>query len=439
MAKNICVIGVGYVGLTTAIGLADFGNYVIAFDIDQNKLQQLQKGNMIIYEPGIQELLVRNIASERLKFSNNLEEALDNSEVVFIAVGTPENQNGDGNVDIQYVENALNNVIRETASYKVLVIKSTVPVGYNRKVNEKIKQANLDIDVVSNPEFLREGKAVYDFFHPDRVVIGTDSEKAKEIMRDVYRALNRINVPFLWTDWESAELIKYASNGFLAIKIAYINQLACLAEEIGADIISIAKGMGMDGRIGPKFLHAGPGYGGSCFPKDTKALSAMSHKFGVPITIIDAVIEANKKQKMRIVERLKKRMPNISGKTIGILGLAFKAETDDIRESPAIDIVNELLKLGAIVKVHDPQAMHNFKEKYGDKVFYCNNEYESSKDADALLILTEWNEYRSLDLRRIKSAMKSPYIFDTRNVLDRDELNELGFSFDLIGQKTMEA
>ena len=439
MAKNICVVGVGYVGLATAIGLADFGNYVIAIDIDQSKIQKLQNGNMIIYEPGLQELLTRNTSANRLKFTNSLKDALDNSEVVFIAVGTPENDNGDGSVDIQYVENAVNDVIQNSNSYKVLVIKSTVPVGYNRKVNERIKKANRDMDVVSNPEFLREGKAVYDFFHPDRVVIGTDSEKAKEIMRDVYRTLNRINVPFLWTDWESAELIKYASNGFLAIKIAYINQLACLAEEIGADIISIAKGMGMDGRIGPKFLHAGPGYGGSCFPKDTKALSTISHKFGVPITIIDAVIEANKKQKMRIVERLKKRMPNISGKTIGILGLAFKAETDDIRESPAIDIVNELLKLGAIVKVHDPQAMHNFKEKYGDKVFYCNNEYESSKDADALLILTEWNEYRSLDLRRIKSAMKSPYIFDTRNVLDRDELNELGFNFDLIGQKTMEA
>ena len=439
MAKNICVVGVGYVGLATAIGLADFGNYVIAIDIDQSKIQQLQNGNMIIYEQGLQELLTRNTSANRHKFTNSLKDALDNSEVVFIAVGTPENGNGDGSVDIQYVENAVNDVIQNSNSYKVLVIKSTVPVGYNRKVNERIKKANRDMDVVSNPEFLREGKAVYDFFHPDRVVIGTDSEKAKEIMRDVYRTLNRINVPFLWTDWESAELIKYASNGFLAIKIAYINQLACLAEQIGADIISIAKGMGMDGRIGPKFLHAGPGYGGSCFPKDTKALSAISHKVGVPISIVDAVIEANKKQKMRIVERLKKRMPNISGKTIGILGLAFKAETDDIRESPAIDIVDELLKLGAIVKVHDPQAMHNFKEKYEDKVSYCNNEYEVSKDADALLILTEWNEYRSLDLRRIKSAMKSPYIFDTRNVLDRDELNELGFSFDLIGQKTMEA
>jgi len=439
MARKICVVGIGYVGLTSAIGLADFGNYVIGFDIDRNKIHQLQKGNMIIYEPGLQELLARNIAAERIKFTANLKEALDKSEVVFIAVGTPENENGDGNVDIQYVENAVDDVIRQVDSYKVLVIKSTVPVGYNRKVNEKIRESNRDIDVVSNPEFLREGKAVYDFFHPDRVVIGTNSEKAKEIMRDVYRTLNRINVPFLWTDWESAELIKYASNGFLAIKIAYINQLACLAEAIGADIISIAKGMGMDGRIGPKFLHAGPGYGGSCFPKDTKALSALAHQYGVPITIIDAVIEANKKQRMRIVERLRKRIPDISGKTIGILGLAFKAETDDIRESPSIDIVNELLRQGAIIKVHDPQAMQNFKDKYSDKVTYCENEYEASRDADALLVLTEWNEYRSLDLRRIKLVMRSPYIFDTRNVLDRDELKELGFSFDLIGQKSEEA
>ena len=434
MANNICVIGVGYVGLTSAIGLADFGNYVIGFDIDQNKIQELQKGNMVIYEPGMQELLVRNIAAKRLRFTNNLEEALNNSQVIFIAVGTPENGTGDGNVDTRYVESAVEDVIRRTVGYKVLVIKSTVPIGYNRKVDQKVRQSNRDIDVVSNPEFLREGKAVYDFFHPDRVVIGTNSEKAKEVMRDVYRALNRINVPFLWTDWESAELIKYASNGFLAIKIAYINQLACLAEEIGADVISIAKGMGMDGRIGPKFLHAGPGYGGSCVPKDTKALSAISHEFGVPITIIDAVIEANRKQKTRIVERLKKRLSNISEKTIGVLGLAFKAETDDIRDSPAIDIIDDLLELGAIVKAHDPQAMYNFRQKYGDRISYCNSEYEVSKDADALLILTEWNEYRSLDLRRIKAAMKSPYIFDTRNVLDKDELREFGFSFDLIGR-----
>lgn len=436
MAKNICVIGIGYVGLTSAVGLADFGNNVIGIDIDENKIQKLQDRNLIIYEPGLKELLERNISAGRLIFTTNLKDSVEKSDVIFVAVGTPENGNGNGNVDVQYVEKAISDVMQYSNGYKVLVVKSTVPVGFNRKTYERIKRANLQIDVVSNPEFLREGKAVYDFFHPDRVVIGTNSEKAKEIMYDIYKTLNRINVPFLWTDWESAELIKYASNGFLAMKVAYINQLACLAEEIGADIRSIAKGMGMDKRIGHQFLHAGPGYGGSCFPKDTKALSAISHQYNAPITIIDAVIEANRHQIERISQKLKMRLKELSNKTIGVLGLAFKAETDDIRESPSLYIIFDLLKEGSLIKVHDPQAMDNCKKKLGSRVMYCSNEYEASCGADALLILTEWNEYRSLDLLRIKSLMKNPYIFDTRNVLDKSELVELGFKFDLIGQKT---
>ena len=436
MAKNICVIGIGYVGLTSAVGLADFGNNVIGIDIDENKIQKLQNRNLIIYEPGLKELLERNISAGRLIFTTNLKDSVEKSDVIFVAVGTPENGNGDGNVDLQYVEKVISDVMQYSNGYKVLVVKSTVPVGNNRKTYERIKRANLQIDVVSNPEFLREGKAVYDFFHPDRVVIGTNSEKAKEIMYDIYKTLNRINVPFLWTDWESAELIKYASNGFLAMKVAYINQLACLAEEIGADIRSIAKGMGMDKRIGHQFLHAGPGFGGSCFPKDTKALSAISHQYHAPITIIDAVIDANRHQIERISQKLKMRLKELSNKTIGVLGLAFKAETDDIRESPSLYIIFDLLKEGSLIKVHDPQAMDNCKKKLGSRVMYCSNEYEASRGADALLILTEWNEYRSLDLLRIKSLMKNPYIFDTRNVLDKSELVELGFKFDLIGQKT---
>lgn len=433
MAKNICIIGIGYVGLTTAIGLADFGNYVVGVDIDEDKIRRLQKGECIIYEPGLHELLERNIEAGRLKFITDLQEGLEFAEVVFIAVGTPEN--GDGSADLQYVEKTVDDIIRLAHGYKILVIKSTVPVGFNRKVQIKISNSGLSMDVVSNPEFLREGKAVYDFFHPDRVVVGTDSDKARDTIEDIYRTLNRLNVPFLWTDWESAELIKYASNGFLAMKIAYINQLANLAEKVGADVTVIAKGMGMDGRIGSKFLHAGPGYGGSCFPKDTKALSSLSHACGAPLTIIDAVIEANEKQKFHVVERLQERYRSLALKTFAILGLSFKAETDDIRESPSITVVDELLKRGAIIKVHDPEALDNFKKKFGNKVQYFTNVYEAASGTDGILILTEWNEYRSLDLLRIKKTMKKPYIFDTRHVLDINDLIDIGFEFDFIGRK----
>jgi UDPglucose 6-dehydrogenase len=432
MAKKICVVGTGYVGLLTAVGLSDFGNTVIGVDIDKSKIDLLNSGKSVIYEPGIEEYLVRNLESGRLQFSNDIASAIAESEVVFIAVGTPPKENGEA--DLSYLEDVVDRIGENMTAYKVIVVKSTVPVGTNRAVSDRLRaRSAADFDVVSNPEFLREGKAVYDFFHPDRVVIGCADSRARSIMEDVYRSLYRINVPFVWCDWESAEIIKYASNGFLALKIGFINQVANLSEAVGADIQVIAKAMGMDSRIGSKFLHAGPGYGGSCFPKDTKALSSMARRNGVALTIVDAVIDSNEEQKRRAFERLRARLGSVDGKTIGVLGLAFKSETDDIRESPAISIVKLLLDSGAIIQAHDPKAMDNFSRVFSS-VKYMKSEYDAAKGCDALVVLTEWNEYRSLDLVRLKSLMKNPYIFDMRNVVDQSEMDELGFGYDYIGR-----
>ena len=431
MAKNICVVGTGYVGLLTAVGLADFGNSVIGVDVDRNKIDRLNEGKTIIYEPGIEEYLMKNIKAGRLKFTIDFESAFKKSEVVFIAVGTPSLKNGEA--DLHYIYEVIDSTLRYIKEYKVIVIKSTVPVGTNRNIfNYIIDRTLVPVDVVSNPEFLREGKAIYDFFHPERVVIGCVSNKAHEILEDIYKALNRANVPFIWCNWETAELVKYASNAFLALKIGFINQMASLCEEVGGDVRIIAKAMGMDGRIGSKFLHSGPGYGGSCFPKDTKALASVGKKIGMPLTIVEAVIEANEYQKRRVIERLKRRLGDLNGKRIGILGLAFKAETDDIRESPAIDIVRLLLSYGASIQAHDPQAISNFSALF-PTIKYMNSEYDVAKGCDALLILTEWNEYRSLDLQKIKAYMATPYIFDTRNIIDEEELNKFSFEFDFIG------
>jgi len=432
MAKKICVVGTGYVGLLTAVGLSDFGNTVIGADIDKGKVDTLNSGVSVIYEPGIDEYLERNLASGRLRFTTDIASAIAESDVVFIAVGTPAKESGEA--DLSYLFDVVDRIIENLNEYKVIVIKSTVPVGTNKAVFERIKSSvKTDFDVVSNPEFLREGKAVYDFFHPDRVVVGSINTRARDTMEDVYRSLYRINVPFVWCGWESAEIIKYASNGFLALKIGFVNQIANLSEVVGADIQVIAKAMGMDSRIGSKFLHAGPGYGGSCFPKDTKALSSVARSHGVPLTIVDAVIASNEEQKVRTFERLRKRLKEINGKTVGILGLAFKAETDDIRDSPAITIVKLLLESGAVIQAHDPKAMGNFSRLF-PSVKYMNSEYDAAKGCDALMVLTEWNEYRSLDLGRVKSLMKKAYIFDTRNVVDQREMEERGFEYDFIGR-----
>jgi len=435
MGKKIAVIGTGYVGLVTGIGLADFGNKVICVDIDRAKINMLNHGQIPIYEPGLKEIMDKNVREGRLSFSTDIANAIQRSEVIFIGVGTPPKENGEA--DLSYVESAVESIAENLNDYKVIVTKSTVPIGTNRWIKEKIieKSGKTNFNVISNPEFLREGKAVHDFFHPDRVVIGYESEKAKEIMKDVYRSLYLIETPFVFCNLETAELIKYASNAFLATKITFINQIANLCEAVGADVHVVAKAMGMDGRISPKFLHPGPGYGGSCFPKDTKALVQIGKRYGVEMSLVNEVIRANEEQKKRMVIKLERMLGNLKGKTIGILGLAFKAGTDDMRESPAIVIINELLKKGAKIKVHDPQAEENARKIFGDLIEHHDNEYKAMKDADALVILTEWNQYRSLDLEIASKLMKGNIILDTRNIFDPLKTRELGFVYEGVGRK----
>lgn len=433
MSRKICVIGTGYVGLVAAVGLSDFGNSLIGIDIDTEKVEKLNSGNPVIYEPGINPVLKRNLQSGRLVFSSDIEYGIRNSEIIFIAVGTPPTP--DGGADLSQISTVIDSLVEYMDSYKVIVTKSTVPVGTNRWISDELEKrsSKLEFDVVSNPEFLREGKACYDFFHPDRVVIGCESEKAKQIMEDVYRALNLISVPFVWCNLETAELIKYASNAYLATKITFINQMANLCEAIGADIHTVAKSMGMDGRISNKFLHPGPGYGGSCFPKDTKAIVHAAKARDVSLSLIESAISANEYQKKRMVEKLKKQIGGLESKTVAILGLSFKVETDDVRESPAISIVNDLLKAGAGVKAHDPKAIGNFKKLFPDVPCF-KDEFEAVADSDAVIICTEWNEYRNIDMIELKKRMKTPVVLDTRNVLDSQKAIELGFNYEGVGR-----
>ncbi|RKX83658.1 MAG: UDP-glucose 6-dehydrogenase [Spirochaetes bacterium] len=434
MSKKICVIGTGYVGLIASVGLADFGNKIIGVDIDANKVDLLNKGISPIYEPGVERYLNRNLESGRLVFSTDIAKSIQISEVIIIAVGTPPKENGEA--DLSFVESVIKSIAENLNSYKVVVTKSTVPVGTNKWIKEKLTAyaPDKDFDVVSNPEFLREGKAAQDFFHPDRTVIGYESERAKEVMFEVYRALNLISVPYVWCSLETAELIKYASNAFLATKITFINQMANLAETVGADIHTIAKTMGMDGRISSKFLHPGPGYGGSCFPKDTMAIVQTGDKFGVDMSLIRSVIEANDYQKERMVVKLEKMLGNFSNKTIAVLGLAFKSETDDIRDTPAFNIVEGILQNGGSIQAHDPQAMDNFLKHY-PQIQYCHSEFDALKGADALVLVTEWNQYRNLNLEKAKSLMKGNLILDTRNLLDSDLVNEHGFIYEGVGRR----
>jgi UDPglucose 6-dehydrogenase len=435
MARKIAVIGTGYVGLVTAVGLADFGNEVLGVDLDEEKVKKLNAGIPTIYEPGIEEYLQRNIASGRLSFSTDLGRAVRDFEVLFNAVGTP--SNSDGSVDLSQIDSVVESIARAMDGYRVIVTKSTVPVGTNRRIKERVGQiAGLtELDVVANPEFLREGKALQDFFHPNRIVIGCESAKARETMADIYRPLYLIATPFVWCSLETAELIKYASNAFLATKITFINQMANLAEAAGADIHAIARAMGMDGRISAKFLHPGPGFGGSCFPKDTRALVRMGEQLGVEMSLVRETIRANEEQKLRVVEKLERLTGGTSGKTIAVLGLAFKAETDDVRESPAIAIVEELLRRGAAVRAHDPKAISNFRKLFPEGVRYCSNEFEAAAGADALVLCTEWNEYRNIDLGRLKERMKGRVVVDARNVLDMEKTLREGFVYEGIGRK----
>lgn len=430
---NITVVGTGYVGLIVSIGLADFGNMVTGVDKNSGKIQMLSSGISPIYESGIDDYLKRNINAGRLNFSTDLDSAISGADLVFIAVGTPEQS--DGSPNLKYIESVVESIGKNMDGYTVIVTKSTVPVGTNRWIEKELGKIvpPSQFDVVSNPEFLREGKAVEDFFHPDRTVIGCESKKAREILSGVYRALNVISVPFIWCSLETAELIKYASNAFLATKITFINQMANLSEKVGADIHTVARSMGMDGRISPYFLHPGPGYGGSCFPKDTRAVVDTGIKNGVNMSLIRSVINANEEQKSLVTVKLEQLIGKLEKKTIAILGLAFKQQTDDIRESPAITLVDDLIAQNCNIRVHDPKAMDNFKKIYPD-IIYCTNAYEAAEGSDALIIMTEWNEYRSLDLDRIKKMLTSPNILDTRNLLDCSEVTLNGINYQGTGR-----
>jgi UDPglucose 6-dehydrogenase len=433
---KIAIIGTGYVGLVSGACFAEFGHEVICIDKDGSKITRLQKGEIPIYEPGLSSIVHKNMSAGRLAFSTEYDPGIPNAEVVFIAVGTPASRRGDGYADLSYVYEAARQLACHLKGYTVVVNKSTVPVGTARQVARIVSEVNpqADFDVASNPEFLREGAAITDFTHPDRVVIGVDSERAQETLKDIYRPLFLIETPFVITSIETAELIKYAANAFLATKISFINELANLCEEIGADVQDLAKGMGLDGRIGRKFLHAGPGYGGSCFPKDTQALLRIAQEHGSACRIVEAVVEVNAAQKARMARKIRKAVGGKeAGKTIAILGLAFKPETDDIRDAPSLTIISALLEHGAHVRAHDPQAMSEAATLLGDVVF-CASPYEACEGADALVLMTEWNEYRALDLDRIKSLLKEPVFVDLRNVYRPETMSEAGFRYYGVGK-----
>ena len=440
--KKITIIGTGYVGSVSGACLADFGNYVICVDNNTEKIEAFKKGIIPIFESGLDAVVKRNIACGRLSFTTDLSAAINESSVVFIAVGTPPAD--DGSADLVYVEQAARQIGALINKYTVIVDKSTVPVGTGKKVYGWIKEeidkrkAGIEFDVVSNPEFLREGSAVYDFTHPDRVVIGSDSERARGIMKDVYRSLFLNETPFVETNLESAEMIKYASNAFLAVKITFINEIANLCEKTGADVRAVAKAMGRDGRISPKFLHPGPGYGGSCFPKDTKALAKTGRDYGEIQSIVEAAIETNEKQKLRAAKKIEAVLGALENKTICILGLAFKPNTDDMRESPSISICEYLSSRSAKLRVFDPAAMKEALwrlSKIKDSVYFAKDEYDAVSGADALVIVTEWNQFRNIDLYKVKELLASCNFFDLRNIYKPEEVTAAGLKYFGIGCK----
>ncbi|MDH4028026.1 MAG: UDP-glucose/GDP-mannose dehydrogenase family protein [Nitrospirota bacterium] len=432
---NISVIGSGYVGLITGACFAEFGLHVTCVDNDEKKIRSMKKGLVPFYEPGLEELLQRNIKAKRMHFTTDLAEAVESSLVIFIAVGTP--PRGDGSAEMKYVEAVAREIAENIKSYKVIVTKSTVPVGTGEKIRKIISKhlkENVDFDVVSNPEFLREGAGIEDFMRPNRVVIGTSSAQATAIMKDLYRPLYLIETPIVITDVKTAELIKYASNAFLATKISFINEVANLCEAVGADVQTVAKGMGLDRRIGPKFLHAGPGYGGSCFPKDTLALLQIGKENNVTLGVIDATIKANEFQKEKAAGLILRSLGKPNGKTVSVLGLSFKPNTNDLRDAPALLIIEKLLKAGAKIRAFDPVAMKDAK-KIIPKVTFCKDVYDSAKGSDAVVIVTEWNQFRNLDLARIKKLAKGNLFFDLRNIYDPEKLTKMGFNYHCVGRK----
>ena len=433
--EKICIIGVGYVGLVSGAGLSEFGNEVTCVDLNEEKINQLNNGEIPIYEPGLKSLVKINANKKKLHFSNSISKAIKDSKIIFIAVGTPQKKNGEA--DLTYVRSVANSIADNLNNYKIICTKSTVPVGTGTEIEKIISSKNDTklFDYVSNPEFLREGSAVNDFMIPDRLVIGSRSTKAFNLMKNVYRPLFINETPIVNTSVETAEMIKYASNAFLALKISYINEIANLCEHVGADVHQVARAMGQDGRISPKFLHPGPGFGGSCFPKDTLALSLLGKKFKRPLKTIEAAIEVNNNQSKRMVEKLINLLDNnIADKKIGILGLSFKPNTDDVREAASRKIIPQLIKLGATIHAYDPVAMNNFKFHFPN-INYFENWEEAITDTDACVILTEWHEFRGIDLEKLKSLMSKPVILDTKNILSVKKIIDLEFNYDNVGRK----
>ncbi|MCD6333854.1 MAG: UDP-glucose/GDP-mannose dehydrogenase family protein [Candidatus Latescibacteria bacterium] len=432
--RRICVAGTGYVGLVTGACLADFGNVVICVDVDADKITELRKGQLPIYEPGLSDLVRHNVDRGRLSFSTEIPFAIQSSEIIFIAVGTPALP--DGGVDLSYVMRVAETIADYMEDYKVIVNKSTVSVGTGAEIERIIRsrqKESVAFDVVSNPEFLREGSAIEDFMRPNRVVIGARTQQAFDMMADVYRALYMIETPVILTDIETAEMTKYASNAFLATKISFINEIAHICEHCGADVQMVARGMGLDARIGPKFLRAGGGYGGSCFPKDVSGLIHMAKDAGIEATILRAVVDTNERQKRLMLEKLEDLMGDFEGKSVGILGLSFKPDTDDIRESPSLTIIRGVLEAGGRVKAFDPAATEPTRNLFPD-IEYCDDSYSTLRNADAAVLMTEWNEFRNLDLPRIKKEMNTPNFLDCRNMYDPGEMEALGFRYMGVGR-----
>lgn len=443
--SSIAIIGTGYVGLVTGACLSEFGLRVVCMDVDAAKVQALSRGEIPIYEPGLAALVSKNLKSGRLSFTVDMAEAVTGSNMIFIAVNTPSGE--EGVVEMKHVLAVAESVAEHMTDYKVIVNKSTVPIGAGRRIKDLVRGVlerrgvpKIGFDIVSNPEFLREGSAVRDFMHPDRIVIGSETKTAASIMRALYKVLYLIDTPFIFTTIETAELIKYASNAFLATKITFINEIANLCEGVGADVHIVAKAMGLDGRIGKYFLHPGPGYGGSCLPKDTHGLVSLSREYGVRMGVVSAVIEANEAQKRRMVEKIERGLANLDDRTIAVLGLAFKPETDDMRAAPSVQIIEALIAKGCHVRAYDPVAMENASKgalaaHVGTERFKtCLDEYDAVRGADAVVLLTEWNQFRHLDLPRLRGLMKGRHFFDLRNVYEPRNMAEQGFIYSGVGR-----
>ncbi len=433
---HIAMIGGGYVGLVSAACFAEFGTDVTVVEADAGKLAALHDGRMPIFEPGLDKLVSENVAAGRLSFTGDLSKAVHGAELVFIAVGTP-TRRGDGHADLSYVYAAADQVARALTGYAVIVTKSTVPVGTSRRIAEIVRAArsDADFDVASNPEFLREGNAIGDFMRPDRVVIGTESERARDVLRQLYRPLYLIEAPIVFTGIETAELTKYAANAFLAMKVTFINEMSDLCEKVGADVHDVARGIGLDGRIGRKFLHPGPGYGGSCFPKDTLALMRTAQDYGAPARLVETTVAVNDARKSAMAMRVIAACGgSVRGKTIGVLGLTFKPETDDMRDAPALSIVARLAGDGATIRAFDPEGMQQAKQVLPDSVIYCRDAFDAAKDADALVVITEWNEFRALSPARLRDTMRGQVLVDLRNVYDPIAMRQAGFTYHCVGR-----